>query len=122
MNRITHFEFPVDDADRAASFYTKAFGWQIAKWDGPQDYWLIKTGPDDQPGIDGALTPRSEGAMTISNVLDVADVDAASEQVVAAGGVIVLPKMAVPGIGYVAYFRDTEGNVLGMMQDDMNAK
>lgn len=122
MNRITHFEFPVDDADRAASFYTQAFGWQIAKWDGPQDYWLIKTGPDDQPGIDGALTPRSEGAMTISNVLDVADVDAASEQVVAAGGVIVLPKMAVPGIGYVAYFRDTEGNVLGMMQDDMNAK
>ena len=55
MSRVAHFEIHVDDPARAISFYENVFGWQFSKWDGPQDYWLIKTGEADERGIDGGL-------------------------------------------------------------------
>lgn len=53
MPRVVHFEVHADDPERAANFYSGVFGWELAKWEGPQDYWLITTGPDDEPGING---------------------------------------------------------------------
>ena len=35
---------------------------------------------------------------------------------------VALPKMPIPGVGWLAYMKDTEGNVFGMMQADANAK
>ena len=68
MPRVVHFELNADDPERASRFYQQVFGWQIRKWDGPVDYWLIMTGPDDEPGINGALMKRSEpGAGTWNN-------------------------------------------------------
>jgi uncharacterized protein len=58
MPRVVHFEIHVGDPDRAINFYEKCFGWTFQKWDGPMPYWLITTGPDDQPGINGGLVPR----------------------------------------------------------------
>ena len=58
MARVVHFELAADDPERAAKFYEGVFGWQIQKWDGPQDYWLATTGPKDTPGIDGAIMRR----------------------------------------------------------------
>ena len=40
----------------------------------------------------------------------------------ASGGSIALPKMPVPGVGWLAYFKDTEGNIFGAMQGDANAR
>ncbi|MGA2884024.1 MAG: VOC family protein [Halobacteriota archaeon] len=56
--RMMWFELPADDPKRAIAFYEKVFGWTIVKWEGPFDYWQIITGPDDEPGINGAILSR----------------------------------------------------------------
>ena len=49
MNRVVHFEFDVEDPERALKFYSEVFKWKIDKW-GPANYWLIVTGSKDEPG------------------------------------------------------------------------
>lgn len=121
MPRVVHFELPADDPERAVAFYQQAFGWKIAKWDGPEDYWLASTGEAGEPGIDGAITRRSSFPV-ICNTLDVPSIDEYVTRVVDAGGAVAMPKMAVPGVGYLAYCKDPEGNLFGMMQADASAK
>lgn len=124
MPKVVHFELPFDDAERANKFYADVFGWQSTKWDGPEEYYLQNTGGDDEPyGIGGALISR--GAAVNSGgtlvVINVDDLDAYVAKVTAAGCEIVTPRTAIPGLGYFANFRDTEGNVVGMFMDDSNA-
>ena len=121
MGRVAHFELPVDDPERAIEFYASAFGWNTQKWDGPMDYWLVMTGAESEPGIDGALTKRGEGVSTVVNTIGVDDADAAMERIQAAGGKLITPKITVPGVGYMAYCLDTEGNQFGIMQTDESA-
>lgn len=85
------------------------------------DYWMLTTGPADQPGIDGAIAPRQEQFTVPINNLDVESVDDVVRRVESARGTIVVPKHAVPGVGWVVYFADTEGNVSGAMQMDESA-
>lgn len=122
MGRVVHFEIPADNPERAVKFYTKAFGWEIKKWEGPMEYWLVMTGPTDQLGIDGGLMRRNPMVKSTVNTVDVASLDEAMKKVVAGGGKIVQPKTAVPGVGWMCYCADTEGNLFGMMQSDTSAK
>lgn len=122
MPRIIHFEIPADDAARAEKFYSDTFGWKFHKWDGPSPYWLITTGPNDQPGINGGMLNRPHPNYGPVNTLGVEDLDASIAAVTANGGQITVPKMAIPGIGWLAYAADTEGNPFGMMQNDPNAR
>ncbi len=55
MGRVVHFEIHGDDPERAAEFYRGVFGWEISKWDGPVDYWLVTTGEDSEPGVASAV-------------------------------------------------------------------
>ena len=120
MPRVIHFELGADDPERAVKFYSDVFGWQIQKWDGPQDYWLITTGAVGTPGIDGAIMRREPGMSTI-NTIGVDSVDDAVAKITARGGTVAAPKMAIPGVGYFAYCQDTEGNMFGVMQNDPSA-
>lgn len=86
---------------------------------GPVDYWLPTTGPADQPGIDGALTRRSETSAWIHVGVD--SVDKAIRGIEEAGGDAVTQKMPIPGIGYMAYCRDPEGNTIGVYEEDPSA-
>jgi predicted enzyme related to lactoylglutathione lyase len=127
MPRVVHFEIHAADPDRAANFYKTLFGWDFQKWEGPMDYWLITTGPNDQPGINGGLVRRQgeiDGQAVIAYVctVDVENLDASVQTAVDNGGQIALPKMPIPGMGWLAYCKDTEGNIFGMMQGDPNAK
>src|SRR4051794_34547938 len=98
MGRVVHFEIHAGDPERAANFYRLVFGWSITKWDGPVDYWLVGTGPDNEPGIDGAILQRRgeiDGLAVIAYVctIDVTSLDETVEKVAAAGGdITVLPK------------------------------
>ena len=123
MGRPVHFDISADDPERAAGFYRTVFGWQVDKWEGPVDYWLITTGPEGTPGIDGGMgrRPAAEGPSTVITI-DVADLDAALRAILAAGGSVVHGKHAVPGVGWLAYCADTEGNVFGAMQNDPGAR
>jgi predicted enzyme related to lactoylglutathione lyase len=122
MSRVVFFELPADDPKRAIAFYEKVFGWTITKWEGPMDYWLVATGPDDEPGIHGAITPRMMTGQVTANTISVASVDDFTTKIVDAGGNVMVPKRAVPGQGYLAYCTDTEGNVFGVMEFDPSAK
>jgi predicted enzyme related to lactoylglutathione lyase len=121
MPRVVHFEIGADDPARAGKFYTDVFGWNIRQWDGPQDYWLVTTGGADQPGIDGGIIARNDAVAATTNTIDVPSVDEYVDKIVASGGAVVVPKMAVPGVGYLAYCKDTEGNIFGIMQNDSSA-
>jgi predicted enzyme related to lactoylglutathione lyase len=120
-SRVVHFELPADDPDRAAKFYADAFGWQVTKWGGPTDYWLVTTGEEGEPGIDGGIGKRQDAGDQTTNTIDVPDLDAAVAAVEAAGGRITNPKHAVRGVGWLAYATDTEGNPFGIMQSDESA-
>jgi predicted enzyme related to lactoylglutathione lyase len=120
-SRVVHFELPADDPDRAAKFYADAFGWKVQKWGGPTDYWLVTTGVEGEPGIDGGIGKRQGADDQITNTIDVPDLDAAIAAVEAAGGSITNAKHAVNGVGWLAYATDTEGNPFGMMQADESA-
>jgi predicted enzyme related to lactoylglutathione lyase len=127
MPRVIHFEVHADRPERAVKFYSDLLGWEFHKWDGPVEYWLIKTGPDGQPGINGGLIAR-HGAINGDSVIayvctvDVPSVDDYTARATAAGAQIALPKMAIPGVGWLVYCKDTEGNIFGMMQSDPAAK
>jgi uncharacterized protein len=120
MPRVVHFEIPVDDAERATAFYRDVFGWSITKWDGPMDYYLVRTGPDDEPGINGALYPRGE-TTSVVNTIGVPSVDEYVKKVEAKGGKVVMPKSPIPGMGYFANLLDTEGNLFGIFEEDSSA-
>ena len=121
MPRVIHFEIPADDPDRAIRFYESVFGWKTSAWGGPIDYWLVTTGPENQPGINGAIMRKTD-QQTTCNSIDVSSVDEFSKKIVEAGGKVLTPKTAIPGVGYFAYCADTEGNVFGIMQEDTTAR
>jgi uncharacterized protein len=129
MPRPIHFEIQAADPKPAIAFYSALFSWSFNKWEGPQDYWLIKTGEKDTMGIDGGLLPRRGPppvAMQAVNAyvctVGVDNLDATLRKVGELGTMVVVPKMAVPGVGWLAYAADTEGNIFGMLQPDAAAK
>lgn len=122
MDRVIHFELGAEDPERSAAFYRQVFGWEIKKWQGPEPYWLVTTGPNGEPGINGGILRHREGGPRTMNTIGVASVDEAVEKVIRGGGKVVLPKMTIPGVGYQAYCQDTEGVIFGVHQADPAAK
>lgn len=124
MGGVVHFEIPADDQERARNFYSEAFGWKINPMP-EMDYNVVTTTPTDeatgqpnQPGaINGGLMAR-EGDLTNPVItVDVPDIDAALQKVEQLGGSVVMSKNTIPDMGFFAYFRDTEGNVLGLWEN-----
>ncbi len=122
MGRVIHFEIVADDAERTIKFYENVFGWTVQKWDGPIDYWLITTGDEKEPGIDGAFGMRQSGDDVTVNTIGVLSVDESIKKIEQNGGTIIRPKQSVPGVGYMIYFKDSEGNLWGAMENDPSAK
>lgn len=121
MPRVIHFEIPAKDPQKIARFYQDVFGWTIEKWPGPVEYWLVMTGPEGTPGINGGLyQPREPFSGTV-NTLEVDDLDAYVAKVKANGGTVVMDKVAVPSVGWLAYCADVEGTIFGLMQSDPQA-
>ena len=122
MPRPIHFEIPAENPQRAMQFYSELFGWKFQKWAGPMDYWIISTGQPGEPGIDGGLMPRRDPAQPCVNTVGVVNLDESLKTVESGGGRCVVPKMAIPGVGWLAYCKDTEGHIFGIMQSDPSAK
>lgn len=130
MLRVMHFEVAADDPQRAADFYKNTFGWEIEEWKGDvSEYWLVTTGPDNERGINGGIFKR-ESPLSYSGgeliayrcTVGVPSVDEYQEKVIKNGGTVTHPKMAVAGMGWLVYCKDTEGNVFGIMESDIGAK
>jgi uncharacterized protein len=127
MSKVVHFEIPADDLDRAKSFYGAVFGWELqtVPMNGGE-YTSVKTTDVDEetqqptePGaINGGMFLRNEGVSVTSPVItiDVDGIDDALKQIEAEGGSTVAPRTAIPGMGAFAYFKDPEGNVMGLWE------
>jgi predicted enzyme related to lactoylglutathione lyase len=122
--KVVHFEIPFDDGDRARSFYSQAFGWQVMEMP-EMGYTMVMTGPSDQqtgptePGfINGGMFQRSDAfpGKAPNIVIDVLDIDDAMGRVKDAGGTIVKERFAVGDMGFSGYFIDTEGNLVGLWE------
>ncbi len=117
---IVHFDIPADDPEALARFYSQLFGWKIEKTPGPVDYWLIETAPEGR-GVGGGMMRREAPEQRPNNYILVESVAEFSEKVQQLGGKIVVPKMAVPQMGYFALAIDPEGNSFGLWEDDPSA-
>jgi predicted enzyme related to lactoylglutathione lyase len=119
--RVVHFEIPYDDKDRANAFYTEAFGWTLTPIP-EMDYVLASTGPSEegppsQPGfINGGLLERGLPVGGPVLVVDVDDIDVALKQIETLGGTTVTAKQPVGEMGFSAYFKDSEGNLVGLWE------
>jgi predicted enzyme related to lactoylglutathione lyase len=125
MNAPAYFEIQADDTIRATSFYREIFGWKFQKVDGlPVEYWLIETqGPRGGLLKRPAKTPPPEhGTNAFVCSMEVANFDETAAKVAQYGGIVALPKFAVPGVCWQGYFIDTEGNTFGIFQPDAAAK
>lgn len=122
MARVIHFEISSSNPEKSVEFYRKVFDWQINKWEGPQPYWLVTTGPDDKPGINGAIFIPKEPFVGTVNTIEIESLENSIEKVKDSGGEVVTEKMTIPGIGYLVYCKDPEGVLFGLIQNDPNAK
>lgn len=128
-NRIVHFEIQVENVERAIKFYQTVFGWTFPKW--MDNYWGVMTAEKDskEPGINGGLLLRpaktpSVGFGTNAYVctIQVDDFDETAKNILAAGGIVAMPKFSIMNMAWQGYFLDTEGNTFGVHQTDPNAK
>jgi uncharacterized protein len=119
-SNLGFFAVHADDLPRAQRFYERVFGWKFQPW-GPPGFFLIQTGPPENPGLPGALQKRHEivPGTRINGfecTIDVADVDAAAEAVTANGGKVVMPKCEIPTVGWLIKIQDPEGNLVCVKQ------
>jgi uncharacterized protein len=124
MNRVTHFEIYTTNPEAVQPFYQGVFGWQFKKFEGgPIEYWLVTTGEDKGPGINGGITrPREGQSPGTINTVAVKSLDQTMEKVEQAGGRICVPKMTIPKVGWLAYAEDPAGNIFGIIEPNANAK
>jgi predicted enzyme related to lactoylglutathione lyase len=128
MPTIVHFEIPADDVERSKKFYSNLFGWKIEKWPGSTgggdiEYWTITTTDDKgNKALGGGMMKRQGPNQPIINYIDVKSVDEYSYKVQQLGGKVHVPKMAVPGMGYLAICLDTENNAFGIWETNESAK
>jgi predicted enzyme related to lactoylglutathione lyase len=118
-NNVCHFAIHADDVDRAKAFYQRVFGWQFDEW-GPPDFYLIRTGQPNDPGILGALQKRTQplgagfnGYECSISVENVKNMEAA---ILEHGGQIVMKPVEIPTVGVLIKFIDTEGNIACAIQ------
>ncbi len=121
MPRVVHFEICADEPERAVQFYRNVFGWDVRAWDCPSEYWLVITGDDDTPGINGGLVHRESSVSGPINFIDVPSLDETLMHIADNGGDMIHPRTSVAGVGHIAYCRDTEGNNFAIIEMDSSA-
>lgn len=131
FNRVNHFEIHATDPEKVIQFYKELFSWRIEPWGGSaMEYWIVYTGEKAEEGaINGGLLRRpSKAAPPDTDVtayvctMTVENLDAMMDKAVQLGGKVALKKMAIPGMAWLGYCQDNDGNVFGMIQNDPSAK
>lgn len=97
------------------TFFRDVFGWTFSRF-GTEEYWMCITGETSEPGIDGAVMLRRDPNQPVTNSIIVDSVDCYIERIVQAGGHIVVPKTPIGEVGFVSYFKDLDGNILGIAE------
>jgi predicted enzyme related to lactoylglutathione lyase len=124
MDKVVHFEIPADDTARAKEFYGSIFDWDLQEVPEMQYISLITVPIDErqrptEPGaINGGMFKRSNQAPPTPVItIGVDSIDEALKKVEAGGGQTITPRTEIEGMGAFAYFKDTEGNTLGLWEN-----
>ena len=122
MDKVVHFEIPVEELERAQKFYKSVFGWKIESLPGIE-YNMIVTTPVDEKGmpkehgaINGGMMKRQRPVTSPVITIGVEDIEGTIQNIKKMGGEIVRGKMQIGEFGYAAYFKDPEGNIIGLWQ------
>jgi predicted enzyme related to lactoylglutathione lyase len=115
MSKVVHFEIPAEDPQVKMAFFGSVFGWTFQEY-GDSGYYLTAAGEESAPGIGGAIMKRNDPSQPLTNIIGVASIDAIVPVIESNGGTIVVPKMAVGDMGFVAYFTDPEGMIHGLWE------
>ena len=118
-NNLASFAIHADDVQRCRRFYEAVLGWRFEPW-GPPDFYLVHTGDEQNPGVQGLMHKRQEpraagGPNCFECTIAVDDLDAVTNAVAKHGGRIIMDKTPIPTVGILTKIEDTEGNVLGAM-------
>jgi predicted enzyme related to lactoylglutathione lyase len=119
MPHINFVEFNSGDIEVSATFYRKVFDWNPQPWGG-EDYLIEAHG--DNTGVDTGFATSEDGQPITVATISVDDIAGYMAKVIVAGGEIVVPKFAIPGVGYGCYFTDTTGMIVGLHQADREAQ
>lgn len=131
MSKVIHFEVHADDVERAKDFYATVFGWQYQDWSDytGTPYFGVIAGEESELGANGAIMLRhserpalEQGLNAFCCTMGVEDYDKTHDAIIKNGGIVALPKAALPGMAWQGYYIDTEGNIFGIHQPDDNAK
>ncbi|MBI3619301.1 VOC family protein [Candidatus Peregrinibacteria bacterium] len=130
MDKVVHFEIPVNDLDEARKFYS-IFGWELQDWPMPDGSTYVgvrtvsvdeKTRIPKEPGaINGGIMKRTKDVKAPVLAINVSSLDEKIKQVEKAGGSLVMPKVEMMGMGFYAYVQDPSGNVVGLWEDAKKA-
>lgn len=114
---FVHVDISADDPVRAARFFESAFGWKVQELPGRTPYrLLLPAGQPGRPAIGAGIGKRELPWQSVAPTIEVPSVEEYSQRIVAAGGAIVAPAAAMPGVGTLVVFKDTEGNVFGILE------
>lgn len=123
MDKVIHFEIPADDVERGRQFYKSVFGWAVNPTP-EMGYTLLVTVPSDENGqplkdcaINGGMLERHDPVISPIITIQVDDIEAKGKEIEGAGGTLIKEKIKVGDMGFAAYFKDTEGNVLELWQN-----
>ena len=123
MDKVVHFEIPADKEDRAKKFYNKVFGWDITPVP-EMGYTMLQTGPTDKKGmakdkgfINGGMMKRKKPMESVMITISVEDIDNTNKKIVKMGGKVVGEKLKIGEMGYIQYFKDSEGNMIGLWEN-----
>jgi uncharacterized protein len=122
MDKVEHFEIPADKPDRALNFYKKVFEWELNPVPGVDYTRLLTIRVDNQTisqrpfEVNGAIVKREDDVKAPVVTISVDNMDETIKKIGKEGGEIVKPKTEFGKRGYTAYFKDTEGNVMGLWQ------
>jgi predicted enzyme related to lactoylglutathione lyase len=118
---VVHFEIAAEDPGRLKKFYTELFGWSIEPVPGMGEYLMVKTTGDGGPGINGGMMKKQAPQHANTNYVQVESVADYAEKAKKLGGQVVVPKTAIPKMGYFAVCLDPDGNPIGIYEDDPTA-
>ena len=118
---VIHFEIPANDPAKLKKFYSRLFGWSIEPMPGMSEYMMVKTAEEGEPGINGGMMKKQMPQHTSTNYVAVESVVEYAEKAKKLGGQIVVPKTAVPKMGWFAVCLDPDGNPIGLWEMDPNA-
>lgn len=116
-----HYEIPAKNPEKLSKFYANVLGWKFSDSGMTgMKYWLIKTSAKTQLPS-GGMYKKAAGDKGPRTYVEVKNIDSSTKKLQKNGGKVLVPKQAIPGMGWSVVAIDTEGNPLGLFQADRNA-